>query len=31
MDILTGLALFGGGAVVGGMVMADFYASLKQA
>lgn len=30
MDILTGLALFGGGAVVGGMVMADFYASLKQ-
>lgn len=30
MDILTGLAIFGGGAVIGGMVMADFYASLKQ-
>lgn len=30
MDILTGLALFGGGAVAGGMLMADFYASLKR-
>lgn len=30
MDILTGLALFGGGAVAGGMLMAEFYASLKR-
>lgn len=30
MDILTGLALFGGGAVVGGLLMADFYGSLKK-
>lgn len=30
MDILTGLALFGGGAVAGGLLMADFYGSLKR-
>lgn len=30
MDILTGLALFGGGAVAGGLLMADFYGSLSR-
>lgn len=30
MDILTGLALFSGGAVAGGLLMAEFYGSLKR-
>lgn len=30
MDILTGLALFGGGAVVGSLLMADFYGNLRR-
>ena len=30
MDILTGLALVGGGVLLGNMLMADYYASLKR-
>lgn len=30
MDILTGLALFGGGAAVGGTLVAEFCSSLKR-
>lgn len=30
MDILTGVMLFGGGAIAGGLLMADFYGSLKK-
>lgn len=30
MDILTGLALFGSGAIAGGLLMADYYGSLKR-
>lgn len=29
MDVVTGLLLFGGGVAVGGVMMAEYYASLK--
>lgn len=30
MDILTGMVLFGGGAAIGGVLVAEYYSALRQ-